>query len=218
MRIIDITWPLSPDMIVWPENTRPQQTWTWTFERGDTSSVSHWVLGSHTGTHTDAPCHILPGGAELEHVELSRMVGPARVLDLTAHNGHIDAGALAGVDLDGVERVLFRTTNSLSRLGTGEFDTTFQALEADGAQLLVDAGVRGVGWDYLSIEKYMASYRGATYPTHETLLGAGVAIMEGLDLSKVEAGDYFLCFLPLRLQHSEASPCRAVLIEGVGAL
>lgn len=218
MRIVDITWPVSPEMIVWPENIRPEHLWSWAFERGDTSSVSHWVLGSHAGTHTDAPCHIIPGAPWLEDVALDRMVGPARVIDVSDHLGHIDAAVVESFDLVGVERVLFKTTNSRARLGTGAFSTDFQALEADAASALVSAGVRGVGWDYLSIEKYMTDYREATYPTHETLLGAGVAIMEGLDLSEVAEGEYFLCFLPLRLQESEASPARAVLIEGVGVL
>lgn len=202
-------------MLVWPDNRRPEQEWDWSFERGDTSEVSHWTLGAHTGTHIDAPRHQLPGADDLESVDLDRLIGPARVVDLTAIDGHIERDTVEGLDLDGVRRVLLKTTNSTQRLASSGFDPSFVAVEPSGAAALLELDILAVGVDYLSVERYMGDdvHRSVEYPTHRALLGAGVAILEGLDLSRVDPGDYFLCFLPLRLQNSEASPARAVLIE-----
>ena len=194
MRMFDLTLKIDERMPVWPGDPRPVQAWLQRIDRGDPVDVSQWTLGSHTGTHVDAPSHFIAGAPDLEALGLEPFVGPCRVIDL-AQLASLDVGTAPS------ERVLFKTS-----------------AEADGlspriAARLVAAGVRLVGVDALSIEPLEAVVAGA--PTHRTLLAGGVVILEGLVLDTVPPGDYFLVALPLRLQHSEASPVRAILLQPV---
>lgn len=197
-------------MPVFPGDSPPQRTWDAHPNHGNADEVSRWVLGAHTGTHVDAPRHFVPEGQDVEAVGLHPFVGPARVVDVSHCAGPIDAEGLAIAPIGRATRVLLRTSNSLHRVGRHGFDEDYVALTADAARALLAAGVSTVGVDYLSVDPYSRA-DDFDYPAHRELLGAGVAVIEGLDLSQVAAGDYFLCCLPLRLLDSEASPARAVL-------
>ena len=167
---------------------------------GDVANISRLDLGVHTGTHVDAPLHFVEGGAAVDVLELDVLVGPARVLDLTGAQ-RLDATALEDAELS--ERILLKTRNS--QLWEREtFSDESIALTGDAAQHLVDAGVRLVGIDYLSIGDEEA---------HQVLLGAGVVPVEGLDLRGVEPGEYQLVCAPLKLVGSDGAPARALLIR-----
>lgn len=184
----DVSLPIAEDMAVWPGDPRPVQGWQQRLGDGDAVDLSQWTLGSHTGTHVDAPSHFLAGAPDLEALGLEPLVGPCRVVDLAL-------GGLPERD-EHFERVLFKRN---------------RGIDPDMAAELVARGVRLVGVDSLSIEPAEAVAAGA--PTHRVLLSAGVAILEGLVLEAVQPGEYLLIALPLRLQHSEASPVRAVLLR-----
>jgi arylformamidase len=123
-------------------------------------------------------------------------------------SGQIDAAFLETCRLPaGVSRLLFRTRNSSEWLQpTREFKRDFAAVTADGADWLVKRRIRLVGVDYLSVEPF-----GQDGTTHRTLLGAGVVVIEGLDLSAASAGQWDLVCLPLRLRGAEGAPCRVVI-------
>jgi arylformamidase len=186
--VFDLTLKIDERMPVWPGDPRPVQTWLQRIERGDAVDLSQWTLGSHTGTHVDAPSHFIADAPDLEALGLEPFVGPCRVIDLR----ELDPSTL------NTERVLLKTSPGANGLGP------------ELAARLVAAGVRLVGIDALSIEPLQAVSAGA--PTHRTLLAAGVVILEGLVLNAVPPGDYFLVAAPLRLQRSEASPVRAILL------
>ncbi len=218
MKIHDITLPVTAQMLTWPGGPRPSSRWIARVAAGDPCNESVWSLGAHTGTHVDAPSHFLTDDGDIDGVALDRLVGPARVFDLSAHDGPLIGRAqLDGLDLDGVERVLLKTSNSDKRLGSDQYDTGFCSIGADAAEALVAAGVRTVGIDYLSVERFVPDdEKDYGDPVHHTLLGAQLALLEGIDLRGVEAGDYLLCALPLKLVGAEAAPARAVLIEAPG--
>jgi arylformamidase len=200
---------IRPGMIHWPSTAEPAIEWEYRLDAGDPYDVSSWRLGSHNGTHVDAPSHFIAGAAGVADVSMDTLVGSATVIDLPDRVSAIDRGVVEGLDLVRVRRVLFRTSNSRYRLERLTFDPEYVAITADGAEALVEAGIRTVGLDYLSIEQYDA----AAPLAHLALLGAGVAVIEGCDLRAVVAGDYQLYCLPLRLAGSEAAPARAILIE-----
>lgn len=189
--MFDLTLTIDEQMPVWPGDPRPVQAWLQRIDRGDPVDLSEWTLGAHTGTHVDAPSHFIAGAPDLEALGLEPFVGPCRVIDLE----HLEVGRAPS------ERVLIKTSAEADGLDPGI------------AARLVAAGVRLVGVDALSIEPLEAVTAGA--PTHRTLLAGGVVILEGLVLDAVPPGDYFLVALPLRLQHSEASPVRAILLQPV---
>ena len=174
----------------------------------DGVNLSELCLGSHTGTHIDAPSHFVRGGVGVDRLNLDRFIGPAWVADLGRVRGGINADDLTRARIPrGSRRVLLRTGNSRWWHPARPFRTNFVYLAADGAAWMVDRGVELVGIDYLSIEGY--GVQGA--PTHKRLLGAGIPILEGLDLFKVRPGRWQMAALPLRIVNGDAGLTRAVL-------
>ena len=211
MEIIDITAPLSPRSVMWPGNDPPYHEFTSHTDRGDPSTVSRWSLSAHTGTHADARMHFIPGGWTIESLELSRTVGPCLVVDLTHLERHASRADLEAAGVAGQVRVLLKTRNSnLGLLGRGEFDEGYVGISREAAEYLVEIGAETVGVDYLSVEPF----EDEEFNTHHTLLGADLVILEGLVLTDVEPGEYFLVCLPLKLAGSDGSPARAILMRG----
>jgi len=208
MALHDLTLPIHPGMAVWPKDPGVNLPLARSLARGDGANVTRIEMGAHTGTHMDAPVHFKPDGVGIDRVPLEEIIGPCRVFDLDDIPGHIDRAAVGRCDLSGVTRALFKTRNSRhwARNETA-FDKDFIAIVADGAQLLVELGVRLVGVDYLSVEPCGSK----EHPVHHILLGADVTIIEGLNLSAVSPGDYELIALPLRLCGADGSPARVVL-------
>ncbi len=205
MRIYDVTWPVSPEMPVWPGDPPVRLERVKRMEDGAKDNVSHLACSVHVGTHVDAPLHFIVDGADTASLSLDTLVGPAQVVSLPDADA-ITASLLAPLDLRGVSRLLFKTSNS--DLTHARFVEDFVALTADAAQWLVERGVRLVGVDYLSVERF-----GGDGSVHRALLGAGVVVIEGLDLRNVSPGDYTLFCLPLKLAGSEGSPARVILVE-----
>jgi arylformamidase len=202
--IIDITRPVSADLPVWPGDPPVVIEPVARIEAGDPAAVSRLALGTHTGTHVDPPAHFLPGAATVDALPLEVLVGPAVVVEVPPAAGPVDARRLAGLVIPvGTERLLFKSEGDAA--GTGG------PLTAEGARWLVERGIRLVGADTLSIERPTGDY-----PVHRTLLGAGIVIVEGLDLSAVPAGRYRLVCLPLRIAGGDGAPARAVLITEGG--
>jgi arylformamidase len=171
-------------------------------------NVTRIAMSAHTGTHVDAPFHVLPDGKYIEDIELKTLTGRAYVIDLPEID-LIDAQALEEANLPPrTRRVLFRTRNSdLWAAGETEFARDYVGISADGAQYLVEKGVRLVGVDYLSVAPF-----DDPLPTHEILLKAGVVVVEGLDLSRVSQGRYTFYCLPIKLARADGAPARAILV------
>ncbi len=215
MEIIDITAPLSPQMLSWPGQEPPSHEFLSHQKEGDPNTVSWWQTGGHTGTHVDAPLHFIPGGAGIEALDLHRSVGPCRVVDLGYVEGHVGRAELEDAGISGEQRLLLKTRNSEQDLmQRGEFEEGYAAVSPEAAEYLIGAGVETLGVDYLSVEPFEdAEFGEGRFRTHHALLEAGVTLLEGLVLTDVEPGDYFLACLPLKLAGSDGSPARAVLIR-----
>ena len=205
-RVIDISVANGPAQHVYPGDPPPRIEQAKAIRAGDVCNVSLLTMGSHTGTHVDAPYHFIDGGARLGEVALERMVGEALVVDLRGRAA-IDAAALESARLGSGDILLCRTDNSW-RWEKAEFQRDFVYLTLDAAGLLVERGIRAVGIDYLSIEQFGSS----DFPVHHRLLGAGVFVIEGLDLRAVEPGRYTLVCLPLKFPDLDGAPARAVLL------
>ncbi len=210
MQTYDISLTLSPQLPVWPGNPSIVIEQIGKMEEGDESNVSRVDMGVHTGTHVDAPYHFLGGDAmTVDRLPLKVLTGRAYVLHLPDEVDLISQAVLERAEIPPrTRRLLFRTRNSdlWGQIGL-EFNKEFVAVSADGAQYLVDRGVKLVGVDYLSVAPY-----NAPAPTHEILLKAGVVILEGLDLSQVSQGRYTLYCLPLKLANADGAPARAILV------
>lgn len=206
MRFYDITLPLSPTLPVYPGDPCMALTPVAQLAWGDSANVSHLSLGTHTGTHLDAPRHFFADGPAIDGLELDVLIGPARVCAFPHATTHLTADDLRPLGLAGVQRLLLKTPNGALWEQPG-FQREYIALTASAAAFLVESGVRLVGIDYLSVD----AFTDQNFPVHRTLLGAGVLIVEGLDLRRVPPGLYDLYALPLLLQHGDGAPVRAVL-------
>ena len=210
-QIIDISLPISADMPVYPGTA---QTRIKSVESGSGSSVlSEITLTSHAGTHIDAPSHALDGAEHIDSFPLEVFYGKCRVLDLTACTASITKEDLSSQDIKPGERILFKTNNSLRGFDT--FYEDYVYLDPKAAKYLADIGVKLVGIDALSVKQ-----KGAPDNTsHLALLSKHIPIIEGLNLSEVQAGEYTLCAFPLALRGIDGSPTRAVLLPiGVNSL
>ena len=207
MQIYDVTVPIRSQMPVYEGDPGVDiQPWS-ALAKGDSANVSFLHFGAHTGTHVDAPAHFIAGGRRIDALPLDVLIGPARVVRVPDEVREIGADFIAGVGLQGVERVLFHTRNS--GFWNEGFRKDFTHLTPEAAHQLVDMRVRLVGTDYLSIEKFHSG----DHRTHLTLLGNNLVIVEGLDLSEVAAGDYELLCLPLKIADGagDGAPARVLL-------
>ncbi|MEX0658216.1 MAG: cyclase family protein [Egibacteraceae bacterium] len=210
MTVYDISAPLRGDLPVWPGEQGLRRELV-AEQPEDPATVSHLSLGAHTGTHVDAPVHFLPGGGGVETFPPDAFVGRCHVVDLRGVHERIGADDLSRADLPaGAERILARTRNSGWSRTDRAFREDYVAYDPSAAQWCLDRGVRLLGIDYVSIETFAAQHDG--FPVHKALLGAGVAVLEGLDLDGVAAGAYDLAALPLLLPGSDGAPARAVLV------
>lgn len=173
-------------------------------QRGDHATDSTLRCSVHTGTHVDAPAHVLVNGGTIGALDLDALMGPCQVADLRGHE-RIQVADLEAIGLvAGVERLLLRTDNSAR--WSDRFDRNFTGLSPSAAAWLAERRLRLVGIDYLSIEPWDGDGS-----VHRLLLDAGVVLLEGLTLDDVTEGPYELCCLPLKLSSAEAAPARAVV-------
>jgi arylformamidase len=210
MKIYDITVPFSTNLPVYPGDPTVQINQVSSLESGDICTVSHLSFSSHTGTHVDPPSHFVAGAMTLDQLPLDVLIGKTRVVD-TGEISAIDCTIIQQANLDGVERILFKTRNSHTwrEKNYSKFDENFVYLETEAAKLLVELGIKLVGIDYLSIEKF--NFVEPT--THWALLKNNVVIVEGLDLSEVEDGEYELICLPMKIKDGDGGPARVILRE-----
>jgi len=205
MKLIDVSVPLDTDLPNYPGNTPFALEAVKRIARGDSSNVSSLHLSAHAGTHVDAPRHFFDNGAGTESLPLEMLIGRARLVEVTSRKG-VAAEDLASLDLAEDVRLLIKTANS--RLwGSAEFHRDYVGVTESGARHLVEHGIKVVGVDYLSVE----CFKQPGAPAHHTLLGAGVIVIEGLNLRDVEPGVYEMICLPLRVVASDGAPARVVL-------
>ena len=204
-RLLDVSVPLSARTPAYPGNPEFELQPIKRIAEGGSSNVSRLVLGTHSGTHVDAPLHFYDGSTAVDDLDLDLLIGRAHVVDVT-HRGGITAEDLTRAGLREDLRVLLKTSNS-ALWNDPVFKQEYTHLTESGAQYLVSQGVKVVGIDYLSIEQF----RKPGGPAHRALLSQGVVIIEGLDLSDVEPGMYEMYCLPLRIVGADGAPARVVL-------
>jgi arylformamidase len=198
---IDISVPVRDGMAVWPGDPPTRIERIAAIERGDAFNLSAVSMWLHTGTHLDAPLHYLENAAAIGGLPLGAVIGPARVISIQDPKS-ITARELADHKIRRGERILFKTRNS----ERASFDD-YVSMAPEAAGYLAGRGIRVAGIDYLSIGS--ADEDGDE--VHRILLGAGVWIIEGLDLSAVDPGKYDLVCLPLNIPACEGAPARAIL-------
>lgn len=203
-RVYDVTVPLAPGIPTHPGDPPLEIESVATLGTGPLR-LSRLSLTTHTGTHVDAPAHFVDGGATIDQLALEILVGKVRVVEIVVRE-RIDRKDLEAQDLRDDLRVLLKTRMS-GQMQRSEFQADHVYLTKDAAHYLAQAGLKLVGFDYLSVDRHGS----VDFPTHAALLGAGVVLVEGLDLSEVEPGEYDMTCLPLRIAGGDGAPARVIL-------
>jgi arylformamidase len=204
-KLLDVSVPLVAGMPAYPGNPEFELQPVKRIAEGDSSNVSRLVMGTHTGTHVDAPKHFFDDGGGVDSLPLDLLLGRARVVEIPKRGG-IGSEELAAAGLREDLRVLLKTPNSALWNDPG-FHPEYTHLTEEGAQYLVGQGVKVIGVDYLSVEQF----KKAGAPAHRALLSNGVLIIEGLNLSEAEPGMYEMYCLPLRVGGGDGAPARVIL-------
>ena len=194
-------------MIHWPGDPECHIKRVVSMDEGAVCNLTHLSMSAHTGTHMDAPRHFIADGMTMEQMPLEPVIGRCRVFELLDCGDQITVDDLKKLKIAPRQRVLFKTRNSTRSWAMNEFDKDFVSIRADAAQYLVDQGVVTVGVDYLSI----GGFNKDGVETHQIMLGAGIWVIEGLNLAEIESGYYELICLPLKLEGADGAPCRVVL-------
>ena len=206
----DITRPLHRALPPWPGDTAFDYRLTWRIDAGASVNVGALTMGTHNGTHADAPFHFLPDGAPIDALDPALYVGPAIVADVTGAGWTIErthlAAALPATGQDNVGRLLLKTG---AWPAGAPFPERIPLLAPDVPAWLGERGVRLLGLDIPSVD----AIDSRDLPIHRALAAAGVHILESLDLSAVPAGVYGLIALPLKIAGGDAAPVRAILQE-----
>ena len=203
---IDVSIALRHGLVPWPGDPPFRITRVSDIARGDVCTFSTLSMSAHAGTHIDAPLHFLGNGRPVDTLPLDATVGRARIITIR-NRAIIEPDELRKHRIRSGERVLFKTRNSSRLRQAGKFFKDYVAVSPDGARYLVSRRVRMVGIDGHSI----GPFRGGMAETHRVLLGAGIWVIEGLDLRRAPAGPCDLVCLPLRIVGADGAPARAIL-------
>ena len=210
-QIYDVSLPISDKLAVWPGDPAVDIQAASEMSKGAVANVSRLIMGAHTGTHMDAPHHFIDGSQGIDQSPPSVLVGTAQVVELEIDH-HIGAKDLEELNLPaGTERIVFKTRNSAYWVNDpNTFHRDFIAVAKDGAEWLVAHGFKLVGVDYLSVEQFDAPDE---HPVHKILLGANIVVVEGMNLSEIEPGEYTIMALPLKIKNGDGAPARVLLAK-----
>ncbi|MCP3030829.1 cyclase family protein [Halobacillus sp. A1] len=202
MKMIDITQPVYEGMPVYKNKPEKQPN----FKRNTNGHVteSRLEIDAHTGTHIDAPLHMVNDGDTFESISMNKLIGEAKVLDLTHVEDGITKADLESLTIEENDFLLLKTKNSFE----DDFNFEFIYLKEDGARYLAEKKIRGVGIDSLGIERSQPEH-----PTHKALFAADIIVIEGLRLKDVGAKPYQMIAAPMKLIGTDASPARVVLFD-----
>jgi len=204
---IDVSLTLKTDVMHWPGDPPVLIERVRDMNAGDTVNLTKITMGAHSGTHIDAPRHFIKSGKGADRISLDALIGPARVIGISARNA-IRKEDLARHRIKKGERILLRTRNSTKKIFYKDaFTEDFVYLDKTAAEFLVERGIRTIGVDYLSV----GGYKKDGHDVHKTLLGAGILVIEGLDLSPILPGRYDMICLPVKILDSDGAPARVVV-------
>lgn len=205
MAIYDISMEIHENMMVYKnkDSKKPIREVLLNYQDNGVNE-SKMFMDLHTGTHIDAPYHMLADGETIEKMDVSKLIRQVKVLDLTDVNDRITKSDLQKKDISQNEFLLLKTKNSF----TDEYVADFVFLDKSGAAYLRDKGVPGIGIDALGIERSQSDHA-----THKILMGSGCIIIEGLRLKDIAEGSYIMYALPLKIRGGDGAPARVVLSD-----
>lgn len=201
----DISMKISGEMIIYDGDPKFSYKYTNSIDNGDICNTWQMSLGSHTGTHIDAPLHFFKNGLAVDQLPLSYFIGKAKIIGIN-HPNAITYNEIKSCGICEGDRILFKTKNS-DFSSIGAFKKDYVYIDAEAAKYLVEQKVRTVGVDYLSVERFGST----THDTHRTFLKNNIVLIEGLRLKEVTSGEYEMIGIPLNIKEGNGSPIRVII-------
>ncbi|MEP6685494.1 MAG: cyclase family protein [Verrucomicrobiota bacterium] len=210
--LFDISRTLCGNLAPWPGDTPFRFELNWKMAEGATVNVGKMEMGVHNGSHADAPFHFAPTGKTIDRLSLETFIGPAAVADLTnIFRDEAEPREIAVADLEPYAGNLIEAPRLLLKTDWWRDSTMFPSripvIAADVPSWLKARGVVLLGLDLPSVDPIDSK----DLSNHHALAKAGIAIVEGLDLSQITAGRYNFAALPLKIAGGDAGPVRAIL-------
>ncbi len=210
--LIDVSYPYTDFMAVYPNNPKFSIQRVQNLEKGDSANVSLITIGTHTGTHIDAPSHFVSGGKTIDQISLEALNGTAKLLDLRG-NDEITKKLLSHYDIVSGDIVILKTDNSNVFHGEAVLKD-YVTLDYEAAEYLAEKNIKMICIDYMTIERPRAK-RVAGRSIHNILLSKEVLIAEMLDLTQVVEGIYQVYCFPINIAGADGAPARVVLFKDV---
>lgn len=204
---VDVTLSIHTNMIFWPSDPPVEILEYKGINKGNSSNVSLLKMGSHTGTHIDAPRHFFDKGTTIDKMSPDVMAGLTRVIEIKDRSA-ICVNELKSKNIRLGQRIFFRTRNSKMQWWKKDISNDSVFLTLAAAKYLVSRRVKLIGIDSLSVGGYG---RFDSVAVHKALLTSGIWIVEGLDLTQIKTGCYDMLCLPLRIYQADAAPARVFL-------
>ena len=203
--IYDISMEINEDMPLYPgtERTKVIRRKNYKDDGFNLTSIS---MSTHAGTHIDAPFHFINGGKKINDISLDNFIIKVQVVKIN-NEREITTQELKQKNIEN-SALLFKTINSKIS-DNSSFYKDYVSLNEKASRYLISKGIKFIGIDYLSVEKYENS----SQQVHKLLLENEVILLEGLNLRKIKPDEYTLIALPLKIKDSEGTPVRAVLVE-----
>ncbi len=218
MKIIDLSMTLKNNMIYYPGDPIPEFHPALTFEK-DGCRVTELKIGSHTGTHMDAPSHFIKDGKTVDEISLYNCMGRAEIIDCR----EIKAGEeiTKNIISNNIERIkqaeIVLLYTGWTEKCTDKDIYNHPYISKETASLLVECNIKAVGVDMLNVDKTITEgekYTENATEAHNILLGNGILIVENLvNISAINFKNPFVCFFPLNIKGADGSPVRAIAIE-----
>ena len=203
MTLYDLTIEMSTQTTVFPGDPKVQIDTLCDVAKGDNFTLKHFHFGNHTGTHIDFPAHIIEGGQQSQDYPIDYLRGNGKIIEI-ADDNHVCANHIKAADIKQGDIVFFKTSNTRKALHKGCFNPNFVAIEKEAAMALVAIGVKIVGIDYLSVDKF----EDELLATHHALLSHNVLVVENVKLDQIPAGNYHINISPIRFSHADGLPVR----------
>lgn len=205
-KIIDISQTIENNMPIYPGNPETRLDRVRTLP-GDSSALTLLTIGSHTGTHADGKNHMYEGGYSIDNIDLEKFIGKCLILDFSDSDAAISHEQLLE-KLNPIHDIPSILLIKTKKTADKNFNPTYKHLSPESARLVAERGFTTIGIDNLSIDRYHSG----NHPVHSVFMESGTQIIEGLDLSQVNQGQYYFIGFPLKIKDCDGAPVRAVLL------
>jgi len=203
--IYDLTAPITEKITVFPGDPEFKKELVCSLEKGQTFNLCHMQLGNHTGTHIDYPKHVIQDAKTSSDFPIEYLIGSGLIISVPDTEKSVTKEFVSELPILKSDIVFFKTANSkLSK--EDKFTSKYVYIEADAAEELLKKGVKIVGIDYLSVDKYESE----DLPVHKFLLSKEVLIVEGLELNNAPIGRCEILIVPVNIPNMDGLPVRVL--------